>query len=72
MKARCIISIGTRAEDADGPANVKDFDVALHLVFTSKEAKDKYLKSSRHTQFVGDNMPQLEKVQVFDSYLVKE
>jgi len=65
-------SIGTRAEDADGPANVKDFDVALHVVFASKEAKAKYLKSPRHTQFVQDNVEQFEKVQVFDSYLVKE
>jgi len=64
-------SVGTRAEDADGPANVKDFDMALHLVFASKEAEAKYLKSPRHMQFVGDNMAQFEKVQVFDSYLVE-
>jgi Stress responsive A/B Barrel Domain len=65
-------SIGTRAEDSNGPANVKDFDMALHVVFTSKEAEAKYLKSPRHTQFVEDNSAQFEKVQVFDSYLVKE
>ena len=65
-------SVGTRAEDVDGPVNVKDFDVALHVVFASKEAKAKYLKSPRHTQFVEDNEAQFDKVQVFDSYLVKE
>ena len=65
-------SIGTRAEDVAEPVSVKDFDVALHMVFASKEAKAKYLKSPRHTQFVNENGAQFEKVQVFDSYLVKD
>ncbi len=65
-------SVGTRAEDVEEPVSVKDFDVALHVVFANKEAKAKYLKSPRHEQFVGDNGAQFEKVQVFDSYLVKE
>jgi hypothetical protein len=64
-------SIGARAEDVDEPVSVKDFDVALHVVFASKEAKAKYLKSPRHDQFVEENRPQFDKVRVFDSYLVK-
>jgi hypothetical protein len=63
-------SIGTMAEDADEPGvSVKDFDVALHVVFESKAAKDKYLVHTRHKQFVDDNRASFEKVRVFDSYL---
>ena len=56
----------------DEPVSVKDFDVALHVVFSSKEGKLKYLKSPRHDQFVQENGSLFEKVWVFDSYLVKE
>lgn len=65
-------SVGTRARDVDEPVSVKDFDVALHVVFSSKEGKLKYLQSSRHDQFVKENGSLFEKVWVFDSYLVKE
>ena len=65
-------SVGARAEDVDEPVSVKDFDVALHVVFASKEGKLKYLKSPRHDQFVKENGSLFEKVWVFDSYLVKD
>jgi hypothetical protein len=65
-------SVGTRAADVDEPVSVKDFDVALHVVFAGKEGKLKYLKSPRHDQFVKDNGVLFEKVQVFDSYLMPE
>jgi hypothetical protein len=64
-------SVGTRATDVDEPVSVKDFDVALHVVFANKEAKAKYLGSDRHRQFVEENGPAFGKVRVFDSYLVK-
>ena len=60
------------AEDVDEPVSVKDFDVALHVVFASKEAKAKYLESTRHHQFVDENGPVFGKVRVFDSYLVND
>jgi hypothetical protein len=65
-------SVGARAEDVDEPVSVKDFDVALHVVFANKEGKLKYLKSSRHDQFVEENRAFFDKVRVFDSYLVKD
>ncbi len=65
-------SVGARAEDVDEAVSVKDFDVALHVVFSNKEGKLKYLKSSRHDQFVQENRGLFDKVRVFDSYLVKE
>jgi hypothetical protein len=64
-------SVGTIAEDVEEPVSVKDFDVALHVVFASKEAKAKYLESPRHKQFVEENKASFAKVRVFDSYLAK-
>lgn len=65
-------SVGRRAEDVDESSSVKDFDVALHVVFASKEGKLKYLKNPRHDQFVEENRSQFDKVRVFDSYLAGE
>jgi hypothetical protein len=63
-------SVGTIAEDAEEPGvSVKDFDVALHVVFEDKAAKDRYLAHPRHKQFVEDNRASFARVRVFDSYL---
>ena len=65
-------SVGTIAEDEDvqEPVSVKDFDVALHVVFENKAAKAKYLKSERHQKFVDENRASFANVRVFDSFLV--
>ena len=65
-------SVGTIAEDEDvqEPVSVKDFDVALHVVFENKAAKAKYLKSDRHQKFVDENRASFAGVRVFDSFLV--
>ncbi len=64
-------SVGTIAEDKDveEPVSVKDFDVALHVVFENKAAKAKYLASERHKQFVDENRESFAGVRVFDSFL---
>lgn len=63
-------SVGTIAEDVVEPGvSVRDFDVALHLVFDGKESEAKYLKAARHTQFVEENKESFAKVRVFDTYL---
>lgn len=63
-------SVGTFAKDVDeGAVSVKDFDVALHVVFKDKATKEKYLVDPRHVKFVEDNRAQFAKVRVFDSYL---
>jgi hypothetical protein len=63
-------SVGTIAEDVDeGAVSVKDFDVALHLVFEGKAFKEKYLKDPRHDAFVAENREKFAQVRVFDSYL---
>ncbi len=64
-------SAGTIAEDKDveEPVSVKDFDVALHVVFENKAAKARYLASERHKQFVDENRESFAGVRVFDSFL---
>ena len=46
-----------------------DFDVALHVVFDSREAHDAYQTAPRHNQFIDENKPNWERVRVFDSYV---
>jgi hypothetical protein len=60
---------GTLAGDFTREVNDRDFDVSLHLVFTGKEAHDKYQEHPRHLKFVEENKENWEKVRVFDSYL---
>ncbi|MDG3006141.1 Dabb family protein [Paludisphaera mucosa] len=64
-------SLGKRAEDVEEPPSVKDFDVALHVVFADRKYRDKYLKSTRHDEFVAAIKTRVEKARVFDSYLAK-
>jgi hypothetical protein len=62
-------AVGTIAEDVVEPVSVRDFDVALHLVFESKEAEARYLADPRHDQFVKEHKDAWSKVRVFDSYV---
>ena len=66
-------AVGTIAEDVVEPGvSVRDFDVALHVIFASKAAERKYLEHPRHRQFVAENKGSFAKVRVFDSYLVSK
>lgn len=49
------------------PVNDRDFDVALHLVFESRQAHDTYQDSPRHHRFVDENRDKWVKARVFDS-----
>jgi hypothetical protein len=59
--------VGTLVPDLDRPVNVRDFDVALHVVFDSREAHDAYQKAPRHLQFIEENKPTWAQVRVFDA-----
>jgi heme-degrading monooxygenase HmoA len=61
---------GTLQKELDRPVNVRDFDVALHLVFESKAAHDAYQDAPRHHQFVEENRENWKQVRVFDSEVV--
>jgi hypothetical protein len=58
---------GTRVPDLDRPVNQTDFDVALQLVFETREAHDAYQLASRHAQFIEENKANWDRVRVFDA-----
>jgi hypothetical protein len=58
---------GVLAEDLKRDVNIRDFDVALHVIFDSKEAHDRYQEAALHKQFIAENKENWEKVSVFDS-----
>jgi heme-degrading monooxygenase HmoA len=60
---------GTLVPDLTRPVNQTDFDVALHVVFDTREAHDAYQQAPRHNQFIDENKPNWERVRVFDSYV---
>ena len=49
------------------PVNVRDFHVALHVIFDDRAAHDTYQTSERHTTFIEENKDNWEQVRVFDS-----
>ncbi len=61
-------SAGTLA-DTHRPVNVRDFHVALHLVFKNRAAHDAYQVAERHQQFIDENKDNWASVRVFDSDL---
>jgi hypothetical protein len=58
---------GVLGESFKGGANDRDWDVALHLVFESKAAHDKYQDHPEHLKFIAENKDNWAKVRVFDS-----
>jgi quinol monooxygenase YgiN len=60
---------GTLVEDLARPVNQRDWDVALQLVFESREAHDQYQQHPRHLQFIEENKANWEKVRVYDAYV---
>jgi hypothetical protein len=63
-------SAGVIAEEFARDVNDRDWDVALHLVFESKAAHDKYQDHPEHLKFIAENKDGWAKVRVFDSALV--
>jgi hypothetical protein len=59
--------VGTVVPDLDRPVNVRDFDVALQLVFESRAAHDAYQQAPRHLQFIEENKAGWAQVRVFDA-----
>lgn len=49
------------------PVNDREFHVALHVVFDSREAHDAYQVEPRHLQFIEGNKENWTTVRVFDS-----
>ena len=61
--------VGTRTPDLLREVNDREFDVGLHVVFSSRAAHDQYQVHPRHVQFIEENKPNWAKVRVFDADL---
>lgn len=62
-------SAGRRATEFDREVNDKEFHVALHVVFESKEAHDAYQTHPRHLEFIESQKANWKEVRVFDSWV---
>ena len=69
IRARSSSPPGSSRLNLTGKVNVRDFDVALHVVFKFKEDHDRYQVAERHKQFIAENQANWDKVRVFDSYV---
>jgi hypothetical protein len=55
--------------DIDRPVSDRDYDVALHVIFASREAHDAYATAPKHLEFIAKNKANWKKVRVLDSYV---
>jgi len=62
-----LFAAGTRVPDLTRDVNDREFDIALQVVFESREAHDQYQVHERHTQFIEENKSNWAKVRVFDA-----
>ncbi len=60
---------GTLASELDRPVNDREFHVALHVVFDSRESHDAYQVSEKHTAFIDENKANWARVRVFDAHV---
>jgi hypothetical protein len=60
-------SVGTMNSDLKREVNDREFDVALHLVFKTPTAHDRYQDHPRHKTFISECSDLWSKVRVFDS-----
>ena len=60
-------AVGTLVSDLDRPVNDREFDVALQIVFESREAHDVYQTHERHLSFIEENKAKWQQVRVFDA-----
>ena len=58
---------GTVQQELSRPVNVRDFDIALHVIFESLAAHDAYQDAAPHHQFIAENKENWKHVRVFDS-----
>ena len=63
---------GPRVEESTRQVNVQDWDVALHVVFDSKDLHDKYQDADDHHKFIDENKQNWKSVRVFDSFIAEK
>jgi hypothetical protein len=62
-------AVGTLAEELKREVNVRDFQVALQLVFAGMQCMEEYLKSAKHDQFLAEYKDLWTTVRVYDSII---
>jgi hypothetical protein len=60
-------AVGGLAKDLTREVNERDWDVALHLVFTTPQHQAAYQDDPTHHRFIDENKTNWAKVRVFDS-----
>lgn len=58
---------GTLEPELARPVNVRDFHVALHVVFENRQAHDAYQTVDDHQTFIAENRDNWAQVRVYDS-----
>ncbi|MBM84157.1 MAG: stress responsive protein [Planctomycetaceae bacterium] len=61
-------SAGVLCKELARPVNDHGFDVALNVIFETKQDQDVYQVSDRHIAFIEKNKESWEQVRVFDNY----
>src|SRR5689334_15490639 len=59
------LAVCTIGPDLTSEVNQRDFDIALQLIFESREAHDRYQVHERHQKFIAENRENWTKVRVF-------
>ncbi|MDZ4850907.1 MAG: Dabb family protein [Pirellulaceae bacterium] len=62
-------SVGRLNPDLSRPVNDRDYEVALHVVFTDRASHDAYQIAPRHSEFIEEQKSNWKRVRVFDSDL---
>jgi hypothetical protein len=60
---------GTLAKEYQREVNVRDWDIALHVVFENKKFHDDYQVHPEHLKFIEENREKWAAVRVFDSFV---
>jgi len=63
------LAAGTRDRELTRAVNDSDYDVSLHVFFSSRAAHDAYQNAPSHLQFIAANKDNWRAVRVFDSNL---
>jgi hypothetical protein len=63
-------SVGTLNPDLARPVNDRGYQVAINVIFDSRESHDLYQVAPRHLQFIAEQKSNWKQARVFDSDLV--
>ena len=66
-KGVVFFGVGRLASEYNRPVNVRDYDIALNIVFDGRESHDTYQVHEQHLEFIAKNKEGWEQVRVFDA-----